>query len=273
MGGGGRDDLAGGVGADLLRGGDGFDNVSFSGSFPVDVTLDDRRGDGGAGENDDAGSDIEGVMGTGGGDRIVGSDGPNTIQGLGGSDQIDGAGGDDALYGGGQMIGGAGADYFQHIGTGGRVEARDGERDEIVCGGAGNTYVADPFDTFTACAPGLIPQPESKLRVRRDGRVRLTVRCTYGAMNDVPCAGRLYLYRRGHVRDGSPIGRARFALPSGSLDLKPVDVQLTRGARRSLAGRELMSVTVVWKTRNASPPTTGRGQYSLDLLPPKTERR
>ena len=273
LGRGGRDSLKGGLGDDLVRGGEGFDTVSFTAIHGVDVTLDDRPGDGDRGENDDIGSDIESVMGTGADDRIVGSDGPNTIQGFGGNDRIDGAGGDDALYGGGHMTGGAGADYFQHIGTGGRVEARDGERDEIVCGGAGNTYVADPFDTFTACAPGLIPQPESKLRVRRDWRVRLTVRCTYGAMDDVPCAGKLYLYRRGHVRDGTPIGRARFALPPGSFDLKPVHVQLTKGARRSLAGRAFLSVTVVWKTRNASPPSTGRGQYGLNLLPPKTERR
>ncbi|HEX8054000.1 MAG TPA: hypothetical protein VF517_13500, partial [Thermoleophilaceae bacterium] len=52
------DFLDGGPGADLIRGGAGFDGAApYDGTRPVDITLDDRPGDGPAGENDDVGAD------------------------------------------------------------------------------------------------------------------------------------------------------------------------------------------------------------------------
>lgn len=267
----GRDELDGGLGGDLLRGGDDHDLVLFKSAYGVDVTLDDRPGDGAPGENDDAGSDIESVSGTPQHDRIVGSDGPNVIQTLAGGDYVDAAGGADSVYGGGpgsRIIGGAGPDYFQAVGDRGTFEARDGERDEIFCGGGHNTYSTDPFDTFVNCTPSVLKPLESTFRARRSGSVRVPIRCTYGSVTDAPCTGRLYIYRRGEAGTGSPIGRARFALPPQDLGIYPHDVLLTKVARKELIAKRRLRVVAVWRTRNESPRTSATGQFDLKLLAP-----
>lgn len=270
LGGAGNDELTGGSGADLLRGGDDSDLAVFTG-HGVDVTLDDSPGDGGQGENDNAGSDVEAVIGTPGDDRIVGSDGPNVLQGMAGRDHLDGAGGSDRLHGAGgsRVIGGPGVDFFRVIGANGFVEARDGERDEVECGGSNNTYALDPFDALIACTPTLLPPNATRIRVRRDGTVRLLLRCTFAAMNDVPCAGKLYLHRRGHVSAGTPSGRARFKFPAESLDFRQVDIRLTKATLRKLAAKRRMNMTLVWTTRNDAPRSSARGQYELKLLAPR----
>jgi hypothetical protein len=125
----GNDDLDGGRGSDVLRGGTGNDVASYADAMePVSVTLDDRSGDGAAGENDNVHTDVEGVYGGPGDDRLTGSDADNTLDGGAGSDTITGGAGSDGLYGG------AGDDV---------VLAHDGAQDIVDCGAGADQYRAD----------------------------------------------------------------------------------------------------------------------------------
>lgn len=100
-GGAGNDVLMGGAGADTLRGGVGIDTASWADhAGSVEVDLDGVADDGAPGERDNAGADIENIVGGSGPDILVGSDGPNVIAGLGGRDLIKGKGGKDVVDGG-----------------------------------------------------------------------------------------------------------------------------------------------------------------------------
>jgi len=98
---GGNDLLDGGPGADLLNGGVGVDAADYSlRSDPVDVTLDGLANDGGVGEADNVGTDVEVVYGGAGDDRLVGNGQANLLDGGEGDDSLDGGLGSDTLIGG-----------------------------------------------------------------------------------------------------------------------------------------------------------------------------
>jgi Ca2+-binding RTX toxin-like protein len=87
-------------GADTLEGGDGFDLVAFDlRDGPLAVTVGIGADDGEAGEGDDIGSDVEGVLGGSGNDDITGNDEDNVLRGGPGNDDIDGGDGDDVVDG------------------------------------------------------------------------------------------------------------------------------------------------------------------------------
>jgi len=97
----GNDLLMGGAGADVLRGGPGIDTASWADHVgSVEVDLDGAADDGAPGERDNAGTDIENIVGGAGPDILIGSDSPNVIAGLGGRDLIKGKGGKDVVDGG-----------------------------------------------------------------------------------------------------------------------------------------------------------------------------
>ncbi|GAA1597586.1 calcium-binding protein [Actinoplanes couchii] len=90
------------IAADVISGGPGTDMVDYSERVrnPVTVDLDGRAGDDGrAGEGDTVGADVEEIVGTTLGDRLIGNDGPNTLYGIQGDDVLIGLGGEDRLYG------------------------------------------------------------------------------------------------------------------------------------------------------------------------------
>lgn len=90
--------------ADVYRGGAGIDTLDYGFAvLEVRVTLDGLADDGAAGENDDAGSDIENVSGTGGADTLVGNSASNVLTGLGGRDTLAGLGGDDTIVAGSEF--------------------------------------------------------------------------------------------------------------------------------------------------------------------------
>jgi Ca2+-binding RTX toxin-like protein len=152
LGGPGNDDLIGGPGADVLSGGGGFDTADYRArTAPLGVTVDDRPGDGEAGEGDDVRTDVEAVAGGAGPDVLVGSLGANDLQGGPGDDVLDGGAGPDVL------TGGPGHDVVTYAGrTSGVGVSLDGAADdgapgegdavdsEDVLGGAGDdTLVGD----------------------------------------------------------------------------------------------------------------------------------
>ena len=84
-----------------------------------------------------------------GDDSVIGSDGPDTISGGDGSDLLRGRQGEDTINGNGgpdQLFGGAGHDT---------LDGGD-EADAIACGGTGDTFARDPFDTI---APDCFTDP------------------------------------------------------------------------------------------------------------------
>lgn len=108
----GDDLLAGGAGADTLDGGGGFDIVDYSLS-PGAVLVQLASTAPGAG-GDAAGDrfiDIEGAIGSAGGDILAGTAGANLLRGLGGNDSIIGGAGADTLDGG------SGNDLVDYRGT------------------------------------------------------------------------------------------------------------------------------------------------------------
>ena len=133
--------LDGGGGADNISGGDGVDAVDYSRrTAPVFVTLDAGVGnDGEAGENDTIASDVEGVFGGAGNDKLVGAIGDGFLFGLGGNDELSDGGGADTLDAG------SGDDVIDSV---------DGAVDTDVCGPGKDKITADATDSVNAdCEP------------------------------------------------------------------------------------------------------------------------
>ena len=144
----GDDELDGGPGKDDLSGGDGEDAVLYSGSTPVDASLDATRNDGAAGENDFIKDDVEDLYGGDGNDKLTGNARANTLDGGAGDDRISGGGGTDVL------AGGDGDDV---------IDARDGAVDRVECGPGNDTASVDITDVVVDCEqvakPGLTQTP------------------------------------------------------------------------------------------------------------------
>jgi hypothetical protein len=92
--------LTGGAGADAVDGGAGIDKIDFSVSADgVTVYLDGRAGQGGDAQGDTF-ANIEVVIGSAQGDRLVGAGAAEILRGGFGDDVIEGAGGGDIIDGG-----------------------------------------------------------------------------------------------------------------------------------------------------------------------------
>ena len=148
---GGDDVLHGGPGtaSDALSGGAGTDTVTYAGrSEPLIVTL------GGQGGADDPGipgnwpdeadnltsADNENLIGGSGPDQLNGDGQANDLQGGAGGDHLTGADGGDTL------TGGAGVDELDGDEGADTLRARDGESDDLDCGGAADEAFTDLSD-------------------------------------------------------------------------------------------------------------------------------
>ena len=110
-GGPGNDFLDGGLGSDTLAGGPGNDGVLYTPRLlPVSLSLDGVRNDGEEGELDYINSDVEGLDGGAGNDRITGNAGYNWMNGNDGNDILD-VGAVDSV--GDSVQGGAGDDIIR----------------------------------------------------------------------------------------------------------------------------------------------------------------
>ena len=139
----GDDDVAGGTGYDLATG-----PVASATPAPIAISLDDAAGDrqsGGATEDDNVHSDVEGIdvefpaftaVPPSAGDALTGNAAANSIAGGAGGDTIDGGPGNDVL------AGGDGGDTIQ---------ARDGYADVVSCGAGTDAVVADALDLLQEC--------------------------------------------------------------------------------------------------------------------------
>jgi Ca2+-binding RTX toxin-like protein len=136
----GGDNLLGGDGSDLLvssvltcqghtyDGGAGEDTVSYARSKDnLRVTLGGSGGPPGCGNEDHVLGDNESLEGSDGPDVLVGDNGENSIMGHIGNDTLVGKGGSDF------------------------IDALDGQRDKIDCGGGGDDVSKDGNDVVSSC--------------------------------------------------------------------------------------------------------------------------
>src|SRR5882757_3922139 len=104
---GGNDALLGGPGNDTMYGGAGTDLVSYADhkpNSPVHASLDGLVNDGGPGESDTIGTDVEDLDGGHGNDTLIGDDGPNVLDASTGNDVINGKGGLDSCLNGETLL-------------------------------------------------------------------------------------------------------------------------------------------------------------------------
>lgn len=121
-----------GLGADRMFGGAGVDTVDYSGrSRGVTADADGaKRDDGGRGEHDTIGADVEDLYGGDGNDVLRGNAAPNTLSGGPGNDRLYGRGGNDELFSG------IGNDRL--YGQGGDDRLRAGRRGTALLDGGAN---------------------------------------------------------------------------------------------------------------------------------------
>ena len=142
-GGPGDDRLDGLAGADDFAGGDGDDRVVL-GATGAAVSLDGVANDGPDGTAN-VHADVERIEGGDGADTLTAGAGAQTLGGGGGADTLDPGPGADSVQGG------PGADT---------IRVRDGDVDQVSCGGdAGDVVDADAADVLTGCPVDPSPPP------------------------------------------------------------------------------------------------------------------
>jgi len=167
---GGTFDPLGMAGADTYVGGAGTDALTYNGrGDDLAVLLDGAANDGGAGEGDNIGGDVEVVETGAGNDTMVGNAGPNGFASASGNDVLRGGGGDDNLVAGDgddQVFGQAGQDV---VGGGPGPDVIDGGADpDQIWGedswscspggcatGRDQIFARDGFADVVHCGPGL----------------------------------------------------------------------------------------------------------------------
>jgi Ca2+-binding RTX toxin-like protein len=164
VGNGGDNILDGGPGADVLSGGAGVDAVDYSDRIaPVHVDLDGSPGnDGGSGEGDTVGADVEGAFGGAGDDTLIGNGADGFLAGGDGNDMLTDPGGDDDLFGE------DGDDV---------IDSTDGAPDLVSCGDGDDQVWRDAIDQHTtdcervaigprtSSSPSDAPRPPTVIRI------------------------------------------------------------------------------------------------------------
>jgi Ca2+-binding RTX toxin-like protein len=163
-------------GADQIVGGGGTDAVAFDRrSSPVGTTLDGVADDGEAGELDNVGSDVEGVLGGSGADDLSGDGSANFFDGGAGPDTIEAGGGGDNVTGGpgaDELTGGAGQDVVNYFG------APNGMIIDLRAGTTSGVHGPDTLGGFenasgTVHDDGLVGDQEANHLIGRGGTDRL----------------------------------------------------------------------------------------------------
>jgi hypothetical protein len=281
---------------DVIVGGPGEDTLQTGNptgaNGPIAVSFDGVANDGYPGENDNYAADIEDLSAPGTAPSItfVGNDARNvvqlrsesadTVQGLGGDDLIDGANGNDVLdggagndtiYGGGNddtITGGPGVDslngegsasgFFISIAGNDRIDARDGNAENLNCGPGADTAIVDandvvPQDPGSLCElvdrgaatpppPGPV-SPAAKAATVRSTKLRasktrksipIALACPKGAPT---CTGTLTLKTVSKVKLGQrrrtvSVATASYTIAAGKR--KTVSLKVSRDGRSLL---------------------------------------
>ncbi len=170
-------------GKDQYQGGPGIDRLDYFTSEPLSIDLDGVADDGRPGEGDNAGTDLEDFNGGPGADILTGNDSPNQIDGGPGDDQIMGLGGPDELIGGpgdDDLDGGNGVDGIEGQGGSDSIRSRDNAADEVGCGSATDTLLADSLDVFSVTCDQSSTGAELKsgnVKLSKKGKAKVKVAC------------------------------------------------------------------------------------------------
>ena len=244
--GGSEDDvLAAGAGPDVYIGGDGEDAVTdYAGrNWPVSVTLDGVADDGGAGEGDNVGADVEDVTGGSAADTLIGNASDNELVGGAGDDTISGRDGNDGLSGGAgrdTIDGGAGRDDLVGEAGADTLKSQDGQTDRLNCGGGTDTVQADARDdTAGNCESVSVARPTAvtinSVTVTRAGFVVVKISCP-GVERS--CSGAIIVKTvRRVARRFIKLGQVNYRLRGGQSKvfkaaIKTADRRALRKARR-----------------------------------------
>lgn len=303
------DDVETGAG-DVVRGGPGIDTLQTGNpsatAGPITVAFDDVASDGYPGEADNYASDLENLSApqsappihfTGNAapnvvqlrgeaaDIVRGLGGNDTIDGANGNDQLDGGEGDDTILGGGGddvIVGGPGTDSLNGEGSGSgmyvsiagndTIDARDGVREALSCGGGADTAIVDALDVVPQ-DPGslceVVDRPlatvaasvrSSKLKLQSRKRVTVSLACPAGVAT---CTGRLTLKTASKVRVGAKrsvvtLGTAKYSVAAG----KSGRVRVSLTAK----GRALMRRSKSVRVRITVAPATGTAKTKVVTL-------
>ncbi len=235
-------------GADTYAGGPGSDSLVDVGDFfgrAVTIDLDGNADDGPtvpvAGiPRDNAGADMENlsltVPGEGGSDfssfsndTLTGNDAANEIDGGFGNDTISGLGGADTLEGGpgdDRMDGGAGVDEIDGSGGNDAIRSRDAGPDDVGCGSATDTLIADAVDEVPVTCDLASGGPKLARTSAKLKKSRATVRVVCPAAEGVDCKVRVTATRGKKV-----LASGSGTVKSGSTG--PVRLKVKKAARRS----------------------------------------
>jgi Ca2+-binding RTX toxin-like protein len=239
-GGAGDDLMAAGTGPDVYIGGDGEDGVTdYTGrTSSVTVTLDGGADDGGVGEGDNVGSDVEDVTGGSAADTLTGNAGDNELVGGAGDDTIAGGDGNDGLTGGAgrdTIDGGAGRDDLNGGAGADTLKTQDGATDSANCGGGSDTAQVDARDdTAGNCENVSVAKPApvriAGVTVTRAGFVVIRIACP---IVERVCSGQIFVktVRRlgGRI---ITLGRANYRLRGGLS--KVIRIKIATKDRRPL---------------------------------------
>ena len=223
-------------GNDVFSGGTGIDLLDYSRKGnPVVADLDGVADDGIPGETDNAGADIENLIGTLKADTLIGNDSANEIEGGGGDDTIAGLGGADALLGadGNDTIdAGPGIDLIDSGAGTDTLRSRDSDPDDVSCGSSLDTLTADLLDPLPAtCDDTSLGAfiAKTKVELNEKGKGKLSVSCPLA--EGIACAV------------GVNVGKARKALAKAkgtvaSGETEKIKLKLTRDGKKALDGND-----------------------------------
>ncbi|MFL5893723.1 MAG: calcium-binding protein, partial [Thermoleophilaceae bacterium] len=259
-GGDGDDTMSAGLGPDSYNGGDGEDALlDYAGrTQAVTVTLDGVADDGGAGEGDNVGADVEDVTGGAAGDTLTGNDADNELAGGGGRDTIAGGGGNDGLSGGAgsdTIDGGTGRDRLDGGGGADTLMSRDGQTDRDECGGGTDSVQAEGRDDISGDCEKLDIAPPTAVAI---GTVVVT-RTRYVVVGiscpDVErtCAGLVIVKSVRRIgRVFIKLGQVGYRLHGG--DQRAIRAQIPKGYLAALKRKRRVRVRAVVTNNN---PDTG----------------
>lgn len=217
----------------VIRGGPGTDTVSYDAlEFPaIDVSLDGKANDGRRGEKDDVRADVENLVASQAGGRLIGSDGSNVLTGGKGEDQL---------------AGGAGKDRLTGAGDKDLLDALDGSPgDRVSCGAGKDTAYVDAGDAVvsrSACETLSYAPALTSASLRWSARrIPVTLRCPTASAK--ACTGNLRFRTTAGAKVASRFYRvargktATIAVPAGKKPPRKAELVIAPPDSTPVAGR------------------------------------
>jgi Ca2+-binding RTX toxin-like protein len=251
--------------ADQMNGGAGIDSYRDGSVLGMNISLDGAANDGPRDSQegsaiDDVGSDIENIFAQDSPDDVLtGSGLANQIDGGVGNDLINGLDGPDALLGGpgdDRIDGGNGIDQLDGDGGNDVLRSRDSSPDDVNCGSASDTLLADFLDDFTVTCDlsstgAMLSTSSAKLR---KGAAAVKVFCPLA--EGVDCRVKMTATRGRKI-----LARGTGTVKSGKSGT--VRIKLTKPGKRSRSKKLVLKAKTVLTDATGAKVTTIRPKLVL----------